>query len=245
MNMEIIGPMLLSIFAGFSTMIGLIPIFFKINKVGELISFALSFSYFILLSISIFDLLPSSIPILIDNYGLTAGLLYSILSFLIGYFIIYFIKIKEHESSLYRIGIISMISIILHNIPEGIIVFMTSYKNVKIGLKAFFAIMLHNIPEGLLISVPLYYSNKNRVSTIKKVFLASISEPLGALLSYIILGRVISNLLLSYILIFTSGIMISLCINDIFKELLKYNNKKYILCGFFISMIFIIVFLKI
>ena len=108
MNMEIIGPMLLSIFAGFSTMIGLIPIFFKINKVGELISFALSFSYFILLSISIFDLLPSSIPILIDNYGLTAGLLYSILLFLIYYFIIYFIKIKENESSLYRIGIISI-----------------------------------------------------------------------------------------------------------------------------------------
>ena len=101
--------------------------------------------------------------------------------------------------------------------------------------------MLHNIPEGLLISIPLYYSNKNRGSVILKMIIASISEPLGALLSYFVLGKNVSDIILSYILLFVSGIMISLCFNEIFPELLKYNNKRYILFGIEVSITLIII----
>jgi ZIP family zinc transporter len=129
----------------------------------------------------------------------------------------------------------------LHNIPEGIIVFISSYKNFKIGIKTVIAIMLHNIPEGLLISIPLYYSKKSRRNVIKKILIASISEPSGALLSYFVLGREVSDVILAIILLFVSGIMISLCFNEIQKELLKYNNKRYIIFGFELSVILVII----
>ncbi len=209
MNMEIIGPLILALISGFSTMVGIIPIYFKIKRVEELISFSLSLSYFILLSISVFDLLPSSLPVVIKGFGVLKGTLISLFFFSLGYLIIFFMKSKKEESSLHKIGIISMISLVLHNIPEG-----------------------------LLISIPLYYSKESRGSVIKKVFIASISEPLGALLSYLFLSRVINDYILSYMLLFVAGLMISLCFNEIYKELLKYN-KKYIFYGFVASMVFL------
>ena len=241
MNMEIIGPFILTIISGFSTLIGVIPIYFKIKKVGELISFTLSLSYFILLYISIFDLIPSSLKIIFNSYKLIYSILLSLVAFSIGYLIVYFLKNKESKNSLYKIGLISLISITLHNIPEGIIVFISTYKNFKIGIKTVIAIMLHNIPEGLLISIPLYYSKKSRRNVIKKILIASISEPFGALLSYFVLGREVSDVILAIILLFVSGIMISLCFNEIQKELLKYNNKRYIIFGFELSVILVII----
>ena len=222
-------------------MIGIIPIYFKIKKVDNLISFTLALSYIILLSISLFDLIPNSLKIILNNYSILKSIISSIIIFLFGYILIYIMSKREGEKSLYKIGIISLISIVLHNIPEGIVVFMSSYKSIKLGFKTVIAIMMHNIPEGLLISIPLYYSNKSRGSVILKMIIASISEPLGALLSYFILRNNINDIILSYILLFVSGIMISLCFNEIFPELLKYNKKRYILFGIEVSIILIII----
>ena len=232
MNMEIIGPLLLSIISGMSTLLGSLIIFFKIKKVGEFITFSLSLSMIIMIMISIVELIPESYAIIINNYGKIYGLLISILVFLLGYQTIHFINKMIHSSnSLYRIGILNMISMMLHNFPEGIAVFMSAYSNIKMGLKLSTAIILHNIPEGMIISIPLYYSGKSRGVVVGYTILASISEPLGALLSYIILKNIINQLILSYVLMFVSGLMISLSINDILKEILSYNKYKYMIIG--------------
>ena len=118
MEMEIIGPLLLSLIAGLSTVIGSVFIFLKIKKVGEFIVFSLSFSMTIMTIVSIFDLLPNSLNTLFTNYGLIFGIILSILTFLLGYLSIDKInkKIKSkntNNSSLYRIGILSMISLFI------------------------------------------------------------------------------------------------------------------------------------
>ena len=233
-------PLLLSLLAGLSTLIGGLFIFIRTNKVGEFITLSLSLSLGIMISISILDLIPMSVPIILNNYGVIYGIIISFLTFLLGYLFIYILekRIKNNNSNLYKIGIISMISMILHNFPEGIAVFMSAYTNLNLGIKMCAAIMLHNIPEGIAISIPLYYSGESRGSVIKKTLISGISEPIGALLSYLFLNRVINELLLSYILLFVSGLMISLSINNILKELLKNNNIKYIILGIIISIVF-------
>ena len=65
-----IFPLILSFIAGISTVIGSLFIFLKLKKVGEFIVFSLSFSLGIMTLISLFDLIPSSYPIIIDNYEL-------------------------------------------------------------------------------------------------------------------------------------------------------------------------------
>lgn len=236
--MEIIGPLLLSMISGLSTLLGSLIIFFKIKKVGEFITFSLSLSMIIMIMISILELIPDSYVTIVQKYGNYYGLLISILVLLLGYQTIYFInKLVHSTNSLYRIGVLNMISMILHNFPEGIAVFMSAYNNIKVGLKISTAIILHNIPEGMIISIPLFYSGKSRGRVVLYTLLASIAEPFGALLSYIVLKSLINKLILAYVLMFVSGLMISLSINDILKEILSYNKNKYMIIGIITGLI--------
>lgn len=239
---ELFIPLLLSFIAGISTVIGSFLIFIKIKRIGEFISLTLSFSLGIMIIISLFDLIPNSLINLLNNYGFIYGIIIFILTFLLGYLSIYKInniKINK-DNSLYKIGIFSMISLILHNIPEGIAVFITTYTNINIGIRLCIAIMLHNIPEGIAISVPLYYSGVSKVKTILYTLLSGLSEPVGALIIYLLFKRFINDIFLSFILSFVSGLMISLSINDILKEVISYNKYKYIILGIVLSIIVMI-----
>lgn len=227
--------LLLSLIAGLSTVIGSLLIFIKIKRIGEFITFSLSFSIGIMTLISIFDLIPSSVPIIINKYYYLYGIPICILTFLLGYLSISKINKKidksNNKSSLYRIGIVSMISLMLHNFPEGMAVFMGAYTNISIGIKLCIAIMLHNIPEGIAIAVPLYYSGVGKRKTFLYTLFSGLTEPLGALLTYLLFKNYINDIFLSFVLLFVAGLMISLSINDMLKEALSYNKTKYIYIG--------------
>ena len=191
--------------------------------------------------ISLFDLLPNSVPYLLINYKKIFGIIIVILTFTLGYLTIYLIVAKiKSSSSLYRIGLLSMISLMLHNFPEGIAVFMSSFVNIKIGFKLFLAIVLHNIPEGISIAVPFYYGGKSREYSLKYTFISGIAEPIGALISYIFLRNYINNLIISFILVFVSGLMLSLSINEIYPEIKKYNLKLYNYLGYIFGIVLFI-----
>ena len=78
-----------------------------------------------------------------------------------------------------------MLSIIIHNIPEGIATFMTSASNISLGITLSIAIALHNIPEGISIAVPIYYAAGSKLKAFYYVLLSSLSEPFGAIIAYL------------------------------------------------------------
>ena len=131
-----------------------------------------------------------------------------------------------------------MISLMLHNFPEGMAVFIGAYTNINIGIRLCIAIMLHNIPEGIAISIPLYYSGVGKKKTLLYTLLSGLSEPLGALLTYLLFKNLINNIFLAFILLFVAGLMISLSINDMLKEAISYNKTKYIFIGIILSCFF-------
>lgn len=235
---------LISTLAGLSTMLGCLFIFIKVKNVNRFLSISLSFSAIVMMLISIFDLIPHSFFYLLLKYKLL-GFLISILIFLLGISLIkvsnkIINRLEEKGSSLYKLGIISAIVLMLHNIPEGIITFLTSTNDLKVGLKVAVAITLHNIPEGICIGVPIYYSTLKVGKAIKTTLISGLSEPLGAILAYLFLYKFVNDTILNLIFILVAGIMISLSINDILKESIKYSNKnnKYIYIGFIIGIIF-------
>ena len=242
--MENIGPLLLSLIAGISTVLGMVFLYIKTNKINEYIVFSLSLSFIILLCISLFDLIPNSLLYLIGNYKLILGVILSILVFILGFTLIDYINSKitiKNNSSLYRVGILSMIALILHNVPEGIAIYISSNININYGIKLFIAIMIHNIIEGIIIAVPIYYSTNSKIKALLYTLIAGLSEPLGAVMSYLLLRNYLNELILSFILIFVSGLMINLAINDILKEALKYKKKLYMKLGIIIGLIIFIV----
>lgn len=246
--MSFVLPLIVSSLAGLSTVIGSLVIFFhwKKENINKFITFSLSFSLIIMIGISIGELIPEASYAILTEYKLVKGVLLSLIVFLIGILLIYFLNKKIEKGSsnthdLYRLGILSMIALMLHNLPEGIVTFLSSYQNIELGIKISLAIMLHNIPEGISIAVPIYYATNDRKKAVKKTFLSGLAEPLGAILAFLFLRNFITNSMIGFILLFVAGIMITLAIHELLPKALKYNENKYILLGFAVGILLLLI----
>ena len=242
-----ITALLLTTLAGLSTLIGTLLIF--INKKTNIIINALAFAAGVMITVSIIDLIPEGInyihktykifpTILITSIFITTGI---IMSMTIDKYIN-----KNREGELYKIGIISMIAIILHNIPEGIATYLSTENNFKLGLSLTIAIALHNIPEGISISVPIYYGTKSRGKAMVYTLASALSEPLGALLAYLFLSKIINNNIMGILVSLIAGIMLQIALYELIPTSLSYKNKKqtriYIIIGIIFMTISHIIF---
>lgn len=237
---KIVISFLLTSFAGLSTLIGYFMIFIKGDK-EKIITFSLSFSASVMITLSLIDLIPSSLNYL-NNYMIYFRLLIVIFFFILGICLSYFISHKiENNNSLKKIGIISLLTIILHNIPEGIITFIISGVNISFGIKLAIAIGLHNIPEGISIAIPIYYGTNNKLKTFIIVLIAGLSEILGAMLCYLFLSNIINNFFIGIIFAIISGMMINISISELLPVALIYKKKSIIILGVIIGFIMIIV----
>jgi len=136
------------------------------------------------------------------------------------------------KEDLYKLGLLNMLILILHNLPEGIATFLSSYQNMSLGIKLGFAIMLHNIPEGISIAVPIYYATKNKKKAIKATLISGMAEPLGAILAFVFLKKYISVTMISITLIIVAGLMITLSIQELLPKALTYKENKLLYLGF-------------
>ncbi len=237
----------ISLLAGVSTLIGVIPIFIKIKQknINKFITFSLSFSLSTMMGISIFDLIPTSFIFLKEKYNIILLGILLILEFGITFFMVGMLNKKIDKkgqgSELFKLGILNMLVLILHNFPEGIATFLSSYVNVELGLKLSFAIMLHNIPEGLCIAIPIYYATKDINKAIKYTLISGLSEPLGALICYVFFKNFITMTMIHFVLLFVGCLMLVLAIEKIFPEAIKYKEDKYVCIGILIGLCFIFI----
>lgn len=225
---------LVSGFAGLSTLIGCIFLFFKRGNQKVLIS-SLAFAAGVMCCVSFTDLLPSSLTMLKTYYLEFPSFLFCAIAFSVGVIFSMLIdkylpdqsgRIVENQGKLYRIGIISMLAIILHNIPEGIATFMTTTANVSLGITLAVAIALHNIPEGISISVPIYYATGSKMKAFFYTLISGLSEPLGALLAYLFLSPYVTDFMMGLLLCFIAGIMTHISFYELLPTSLAYQDKK-------------------
>lgn len=230
MNMEIFGPLLICSVAGISTVIGALIVFFlplNKEKMNNIITYCLGFSLTIMIFISLLELIPKGFMILLINMRL-----FIVFSLILGCFVIsrlfirFIAKYIKNSNNLYRVGVLSMIVLIIHNLPEGIITFLGSIYDLKIGLRLSIGIILHNIPEGIIIALPIYYTNRRKSEALLKTFLAGLAEPIGAIIAYLFVFQNLNTNIIGLILVFVGTIMISLGIDKIYPEVKIRDNRK-------------------
>ena len=239
---------LLTVLAGLSTMLGTIFIFIKKKDTNKIVLSSLSFAAGVMICVSITDLIPESINLLRDNINNISTIIISFLGILLGIIISmlidYYLPDKPSISSdkkLYKVGFISMIAIILHNIPEGIATFVATNSNITLGISLAIAIAMHNIPEGISISVPIYYSTNNKKKALLYTGVSALSEPFGAMIAFLFLKDIMNNLLMGMLLAMIAGIMLHISFYELLPESLSYNNKKLSILFFIIGVLFMIV----
>lgn len=245
MDKNVVYSLLISSFAGISTLLGGLVVYLKFKDKNRFIAFALSFSLSVMISLSIFELLPDSFITLSSRFGLLVGIIFTTVMFFIGKFLVTKINKKltllQNKDNLYRVGLLSMIALMLHNFPEGIATFMASYNDLSAGISLGIAIMLHNIPEGISISVPIYYATGSKKRGVIYSLISGLAEPLGAILAFIVLKNYINDVTIALVLVIVAGIMITISINEMLPEVNSYNKKNISILGMIIGVILVIV----
>lgn len=227
-------------------MIGTILIFLKVKNINKFICSSLAFASGVMFIISITDLIPESLNLLSTKYNgivtIIMCLLFMILGIIISMIIDYYLPndIIYEDSKLYKVGIISMLAIILHNIPEGIATFIAGNSDANLAINLTIAIAMHNIPEGISIAVPIYYATKNRVKAIFYTLISSLSEPFGALLAYLFLSNFVTDTFLGILFAIIAGIMMQIALCELLPTSKKYNYKKLTTIFFIIGIIFML-----
>lgn len=240
---------LLTIFAGLSTMLGTIFIFTK-KKTDKIIVGSLSFAAGVMITVSITDLIPESYHLLRGIFTTFPTILYILIFIVSG--IIFSMLIDKYlpdnggedsnnHKGLYRVGIISMLAIILHNLPEGMATFMATHSDVSLGVSLAIAIALHNIPEGISISIPIYYATNSRWKACLYTLISGLSEPLGALLTYLFLSPFINDRILGFLFSIIAGIMCHIATYELLPTAKRYNNQKWMWTWFFIGVGFMVI----
>ena len=220
----------LTTIAGLASLLGFIILF--INKdTNKVISGSLGLAIGVMVTVSLIDLMPNALK----YYGLSFysifGYVFWILFFIIGFLIS--ITFNDYLSNkydeLYKVGIISLITLVFHNIPEGIITYLTTTLELKSGILLTLSIALHNIPEGISIAVPIYYATNSKKKAFLLVFIAALSEPLGAIIAHLFLEDSLSNMLIAILYSLTAGIMVAISVTELIPEAKKYSIKYMLL----------------
>ena len=244
MEHEAIRALLLSTLAGFSTMIGTIIIFFSKRKNEKLLSISLGLAGGVMISVSFMELLPEALhhfgEIVNEQWATVFMVCTLILGVLFASLLDKFIPHNEEEDThdlkhenLYRIGVVSMFAIAIHNFPEGIATFMAGYESESLGFAIALAIAFHNIPEGLTVALPMYISTGSRKKALLSTFISSIAEPLGALLAFLVLKPFINDITLGIIFGMISGIMLYIAIEELLPSSRDYGYPRLALWSAF------------
>lgn len=238
--MKFLG-LLLTLFVGLFILFGnLFANKFKDNK--RFTDFSISLAFGVIIALILFEILPETYEILNSELGLFRTILSIIILILIGIFLLKildgFIPHHEHEihhthkhkndncynKHLNHIGLISASAVIVHNIIEGMSLYLVSSANIVSGVLMCIGIGLHNIPMGLVIATTLYNSNYSKKDTMLVSLVVSLSTFVGGFIMFLFGGvpQLIEGLLLGI----TLGMLIYIAVFELFHQIYHMKNKK-------------------
>ena len=142
---------------------------------------------------------------------------------------------KCHNQHLEHVGILASIAVVIHNIIEGMTLYITATSDIKAGLLLCLAIGLHNIPLGIIISSTLQTKKELVINS----FVLTISTFIGGLIVFLISGM-ISETLVGILLSLTSGMIIYIAFIELLPQIINSKSKKYGIIGIILGVIILV-----
>ena len=134
---------------------------------------------------------------------------------------------SKKQQKLLRMGIFTALAISIHNFPEGLATFMSALQDPQIAIAVAIAIAIHNIPEGIAVAMPIYYATGNRKKAFLFSFLSGLTEPIGALIGYLIFLPIMSDLVFGIVFASVAGIMVFISLDELLPASREYG-KPYL-----------------
>ena len=253
MNENVIFALSLTVLAGLATGIGSVLALFAKRTNTKFLAVSLGFSAGVMLYVSMIEIFQKARQYLSDATTPTVGYWLAAAAFFAGIILIalidYFVPSAEGDigcrdnapcsAALERMGIMTALAIGIHNFPEGMATFTSALKDPHLGIAIAVAIAIHNIPEGIATSVPIYYSTGSRQRAFWVSFFSGVTEPLGAVIGYLILRPFFNDTLFGVLFGLVAGIMVFISIEELLPMAREYEKSKATIIGVIIGMMVI------
>ncbi|BCJ94078.1 zinc transporter ZupT [Anaerocolumna cellulosilytica] len=240
----------LTLFAGLSTGIGSALAFFTKKSNTKFLSVSLGFSAGVMIYVSMIEIYTKAKDSLSIELGDKPGAWVTAIAFFAGMLLIAIIdklipshenphevhKVEDmepHESNkkLLRMGVFTALAIAIHNFPEGLATFISALQEPSIAIPIAVAIAIHNIPEGIAVSVPVYYATGSKKKAFLYSFLSGLSEPVGALVGYLVLMPFINNITFGIVFALVAGIMVFISLDELLPSAREYGEHHLSIYG--------------
>ncbi|KAJ8331010.1 hypothetical protein O5D80_001019 [Batrachochytrium dendrobatidis] len=143
---------------------------------------------------------------------------------------------KKEKKELMRASFITFVALAMHNLPEGLGVYLSAMSDMRLGVQLAIAIMLHNIPEGMAVAIPLYAATGSTTKVLWWTLVNGLAEPLGVIIGGSLLHAYLTPYLLSRCLAAVGGIMLCISIHELQPTAIKYSGKIAASASFFVGM---------
>jgi ZIP family zinc transporter len=214
--------LILSTFAGLSTLIGSFLGLLAKEPGPRFMALTLGFSGGVMLHVSFVELLQAGVQ--------SAGFAPAHVAFFAGMVAMFLVDVSiphdymaehdhsgrsEHNSRLLKTGMFVAIGIGIHNFPEGMASFVGALQDPSLGISIAVAIAIHNIPEGLAVAAPIVAATGSRRKAFLWSLLSGLAEPLGAGVAALVLFPFLTDAVLGYILAAVAGIMVFITLDEL------------------------------
>ena len=203
---------------------GVISALFK-RKVDKYIDFFMGLSGGIMLAVVVFDLMKESMELM--------GVIQTVIFTYVGVLITMFIKSRLDISGNMKSGYLIFLSILLHNLPEGLAIGSSFMSAETLGITLAIIIGIHNIPEGLAMALSLVGSKMKISKVILFTIIAGIPMGIGSFLGAYF-GSVFHSLI-GVFLALAAGTMMYVVLEEIFPK----SRSLYCIIGFLVGTIIV------
>lgn len=243
----------LTLLAGLATGIGSLLAFFTSTTNTKFLSLALGFSAGVMIYVSMIEIFFKAQTALVTSVGEVPGKWLTVGGFFGGMVVIAVIdkwipkagnphEVKKVEDmstprsavqdpQLLKMGTFTALAIAIHNFPEGIATFTATLNDPTLGIAIASAIAIHNIPEGIAVSVPVYFATGDKKKAFKLSFLSGLSEPIGAILAYLVLMPFLNDMIFGILFAGVAGIMVFISLDELLPASRRYGEAHLSIYG--------------
>ena len=243
MDHNVILALTLTLLAGLATGIGSVMALFAKKTNTRFLSASLGFSAGVMLYVSMIEIFSKARAYLTGTAGEIRGSWICAGAFFAGIICIglidYFIPGAENDIGsgagrdvgLKRMGLMTALAIGIHNFPEGLATFTSALREPHLGIAIATAIAIHNIPEGIAVSAPIYFATGNKRRAFAVSFLSGITEPVGAVIGYLLLMPFFNDTVFGILFASIAGIMVFIAVEELLPMAREYEKSKITIIG--------------
>lgn len=241
MNSDVLFALGLTLVAGISTGIGSVMALFAKRTNTKFLSASLGFSAGVMIYVAMIEIFKKACGYLVLSKGDDLGQWLTVISFFGGIILIalidFFIPSTEndigsnHDKKLSRMGVVTAITIGIHNFPEGMATFTSALRDPHLGIAIAVAIAIHNIPEGIATSLPIYFSGEGKKKAFFISLLSGMTEPIGAILGYLVLKPFFNDTTFGILFGAVAGIMVFISLEELLPMAHEYEKSKITIAG--------------